>query len=134
MVDSSLTSHRTTKRRFDSLSCCCDADGDGDGEDDDEDEEGEDDEDEEKNDDDDEENTSLRIAALAAARSECRVVARIGMNERDVRRRRWQVRAWPMPLLEGQTKIQGVEHEGIVATGPVDSYSLRYLRVSIHLL
>lgn len=72
MVDSSVTSQRTTKRRFDSLSCsCCD-----------------DDADDEENDDEDEEKTSFRIAALAAARSECRVVARIGMDERDVRRRR----------------------------------------------
>lgn len=102
MVDSSVTSQRTTKRRFDRLSCRCDDDdGDGDGEDDDD--------DEEENDDDDEENTSLRIAALAAARSECRVVARIGMDEQDVRRSRWQVRAWPMPLEEGQMKIQGME-------------------------
>lgn len=121
MVDSSVTSHRTTKRRFDSLSCSCDDDGDGDGDGEDGDED-EDDEDEEKNDDDEEEHTSLSIAALAAAKSECRVVARIGMVERDVRRRRWQVRAWPMPLLEGHTNIQG--DEGIVATGPIDSYSL----------
>lgn len=77
MVDSSVTSQRTTKRRFDSLSCSCCDDDDGEGEDDDE-----------ENDDEYEENTSFRIAALAAARSECRVVARIGMDERDVRRRR----------------------------------------------
>jgi hypothetical protein len=116
MVGSSVTSQRTTKRRFESLSCCCWRwrsfscpldDGDG--------EEEEEDADEEKKDDGDdgEENTSLRIAALVAAGSLCRVVARIGMDERDVRRRRWQVRAWPMPLLEGQMKIQGVE--GIAA-------------------
>lgn len=120
MVDSSVTSQRTTERRFDSLSCCC-FDGDGG--------EGqgvvEGEEDEEENDDDDDEKTSLRIAALAAARSECRVVARIGMDERDVLRRRWQVRAWPMPLLEGQMKIQGVEDIGVAR--PVDLCSLRYL-------
>lgn len=76
MVDSSVTSQRTTWRRFDSLSCNCCDDDDDDGDDD------------EENDDEDEEKTSFRIAALAAARSECRVVARIGMDERDVRRRR----------------------------------------------
>lgn len=115
MVDSSVTSQRTIERRFDSLSCSCDGDGDGEDED----------EEEEENDDDDEEKTSLRIAALAAARSECRVAARIGMDERDVLRRRWQVRAWPMPLLEGQMKIQGVEDIGVAR--PMNSYSLRYL-------
>lgn len=69
----------------------------------------------EADDDDDEDDdmgkTSLKRAALAAPGSTCRVVARIGTDgdRRAVRRRTWRVRAWPMPLLEGQMKIQGVE-------------------------